>query len=121
MLQETPSGHYAQRTQWNIRDSDATAVFTIRPCPTGGTRLTLELTRRLGKPALLLTRGVAAVATSSSVDGNSVTSIATAAAKLRAFLDEHQVRTLNIAGPRASQESEIAEFVGDVLQRALIG
>ncbi len=121
MLRETPSGHYAQRTQWNIRDSDATAVFSIRPCPRGGTRLTLELARRLGKPVLLLARDAAVVTTPSSIDGTSVASIATAAAKLRAFLDAHQVRTLNIAGPRASQESEIAEFVGNVLQRALIG
>jgi predicted Rossmann-fold nucleotide-binding protein len=28
-LRETPSRRYAQRTEWNVRDSHATVVFTI--------------------------------------------------------------------------------------------
>ena len=28
-LTETPSHRYAQRTEWNVRDSDATVVFSI--------------------------------------------------------------------------------------------
>src|SRR6478672_11962562 len=55
-LRETPSTHYSQRTEWNVRDSDATVVFSIKPQLTGGTRLTLELANRLGKPVLLLNR-----------------------------------------------------------------
>lgn len=99
-LQETPSSHYSQRTQWNVRDSDATVVFSIRPILTGGTRLTWELAQRLGNPVIHLSR-----------DGG----VAPAVTKLREFLEEHQVRTLNVAGPRASQESEIAAFVTAVL------
>ena len=38
---ETPSRRYAQRTEWNIRDSDATVVFSIVREVTGGTALTL--------------------------------------------------------------------------------
>src|SRR4051794_26180413 len=49
VLQETPSGHYSQRTEWNVRDSDATVVFSIKPRLTGGTRLTFELARRFDK------------------------------------------------------------------------
>jgi hypothetical protein len=30
-LQETPSGDYIQRTEWNARDSDGTVVFSIAP------------------------------------------------------------------------------------------
>jgi hypothetical protein len=104
-LQETPSAHYSQRTQWNVRDSDATVVFSIRPRVSGGTRLTLELARRLEKPVLHLSRddfGIPA-----------------AASRLKAFLQEHQVRRLNVAGPRISQESDIAPFVQQVLSIAL--
>lgn len=56
LLQETPSTHYAQRTEWNVRDSDATLIFTIKPHVSGGTRLTLEIATRLGKPVLQLSR-----------------------------------------------------------------
>jgi hypothetical protein len=28
-LKETPSRSYIQRTEWNVRDSDATVVFSI--------------------------------------------------------------------------------------------
>ena len=57
-LRETPSRKYAQRTEWNVRDSDATVVFSIAAEPQGGTRLTLELAERLGKPVLHLSREV---------------------------------------------------------------
>ena len=28
-LKETPSANYTQRTEWNVRDSDGTVVFSI--------------------------------------------------------------------------------------------
>ena len=28
-LEETPSGNYLQRTEWNARDSDGTVIFTL--------------------------------------------------------------------------------------------
>ena len=52
-LDETPSDQYAQRTEWNIRDSDGTLVLTFGP-PTGGTALTVRLADRLGKRCLVL-------------------------------------------------------------------
>jgi hypothetical protein len=104
-LRESPSRKYAQRTEWNVRDSDATVVFSIAAEPQGGTKLTLDLARRLDKPVLHLNREV------TSRD---------AAVLLQSFLIEHEVETLNIAGPRASQEPEIAAFVADVLRVALI-
>jgi len=100
-LQETPSRHYSQRTRWNIRDSDATLIVSIKPILTGGTRLTLELARQLGKPVLHISR--------------EEHDVATAINSLREFLDQHQVRRLNLAGPRASQAPGIAEYVGEVL------
>jgi hypothetical protein len=104
-LRETPSRKYAQRTEWNVRDSDATVVFSIAAESQGGTRLTLVLAERLVKPVLHLSREVLAPEI--------------AATKLREFLEDHSVRMLNVAGPRASQEPKIAEFVTGVLGLAL--
>jgi hypothetical protein len=35
-LQQTPSDNYVQRTEWNVRDSDGTVVFSIVAALTGG-------------------------------------------------------------------------------------
>jgi hypothetical protein len=104
LLRETPSSHYSQRTEWNVRDSDATVVFSIKTRLTGGTRLTFELAERFGKPVLHLSRDEA--------------DVATAADDLRSFVEEKQARTLNVAGPRASQEPEIGAFVRAVFVAA---
>ena len=104
-LCETPSCKYAERTEWNVRDTDATLVFSITANPQGGTRLTLVLAERLGKPVLHLSRDAM--------------SPEAAAEKLQVFLDSHSVRVLNVAGPRASQEPEVVTFVSNVLEQAL--
>src|SRR5207253_11479469 len=52
-LKETPTAEYAQRTEWNIRDSDGTLVVT-RGRAMEGTAFTIEVARRLGKPCLVL-------------------------------------------------------------------
>jgi len=107
---ETTSKKYDQRTKWNVRDSDATLVFSIARQTQGGTALTIELAERAGRPCLHLAREDFA-----ADDG-----IAQAAATLQKFLDEHDVSRLNVAGPRASQEPEVAAFVNRVLQAALV-
>ena len=48
-LVETPSGDPAQRTRWNVRDSDATLIVSPGPLA-GGTALTAEVARSLGRP-----------------------------------------------------------------------
>ena len=48
-LRETPSPEYGQRTEWNVRDSDATLIVARRPL-SGGTARTLKLARAYGKP-----------------------------------------------------------------------
>jgi hypothetical protein len=109
-LQETPSRSYALRTEWNIRDSDATVVFTIREDVTGGTALTLRLAAALEKPHLHLSR------TALEAEPHSTK---VAAATLLRFLQVHNVGVLNVAGPRASQEPEISLFVHNVLLVAI--
>src|ERR1700756_2207050 len=44
-LKETPSASYLQRTEWNVRDSDATVLFSIQPTLTGGSKRTMEFVR----------------------------------------------------------------------------
>jgi len=34
------------------------------------------------------------------------------------FLREHDIRVLNVAGPRASKEPDVASFVMEVLEKA---
>jgi len=42
-LKETPTSDYAQRTEWNVRDSDATVLFSLAPELTGGSKKTARV------------------------------------------------------------------------------
>lgn len=85
-LIETPSGHYAQRTEWNVRDADGTFIVTYGPL-TGGTLFTVECAQRLAKPYLL-----AELESECPRD------------RFVAWLQQYQIHTLNIAGPRGSHK-----------------
>ncbi|HMO86661.1 MAG TPA: putative molybdenum carrier protein [Lacipirellulaceae bacterium] len=104
-LRETPSPQYAERTAWNVRDSDATVVLTTRRELTGGTALTAETARSMQRPLLHLC----------AADCGPLE----AAVRLRQFLAEHRVGRLNVAGPRASQDPAVYAFVDAVLTAAL--
>ena len=81
-------------------------IFSLAANVQGGTALTIAVATRLEKPWLHLAE-------------QDVT-IEQAAARLRAFVREHDVARLNFAGPRASQEPGVANFVGGVLRAALL-
>jgi hypothetical protein len=117
-LRETPSSQAAQRTEFNVRDSDATVIFSIKPTLTGGSLRTAQVARRLGKPLLHLARedsGFESHGSGFKVQGSGL------AERLRAFVREHQVSRLNVAGPRASQEPEIGGFVKQMLEQLRVG
>ncbi len=107
-LRETPSADYAQRTEWNVRDTDATLVLH-RGRLRGGTALTVALARRLGRPCLTVDLAEAADA-----------------AGIHVWLAERRVAALNVAGPRESQAPGIGgqaraileAVLGDVSRRA---
>jgi hypothetical protein len=99
-LLETPSRDYGQRTRWNVRDSDGTLVVSRSKRLTGGSALTARVAARLGQPCLHVHPG------------------ADDPAAIREFLERHRIRTLNVAGPRASNDPEIYEYVLEVLERA---
>jgi hypothetical protein len=49
-LQEAPTSNYPQRTEWNVRDSDATLILCPSIPDSTGTALTVRLCRKLEKP-----------------------------------------------------------------------
>ncbi|WP_234484116.1 putative molybdenum carrier protein [Noviherbaspirillum pedocola] len=57
-LVETPSRSYLQRTEWNVRDSDATLVFTLDPILDGGSRRTAVFADKHGKAGLHVHPGI---------------------------------------------------------------
>ncbi len=81
-LTETPSMRYEERTEWNVRDSDATLILHEGPLK-GGTSLTLSLAERCGRPFFL-------------VDLTELSGISL----VRRWLREVGISTLNVAGPR---------------------
>jgi hypothetical protein len=101
-LRETPSADPAQRTRWNVRDSDATLALGFG-APRGGTALALEEAARLGRPHRALRLG-------SGPDPETV----------RTWLAEHGVERLNVAGPRESEEPGVGAAAAPFL-RALLG
>lgn len=100
-LRETPTASYPQRTEWNVRDSDGTLVLH-RGRPRGGTALTLRLARRLGRPAL-------------AVD----LSAAPRVEAVREWIGRERIATLNIAGPRESEQPGIHAQAAAFLRRLL--
>jgi len=102
-LVETPSEDYSQRTKWNVRDSDGTAVFSIRGALRGGSLLTAELAGQYDKPMIHLRQE----------DERT-----NHARELRSFIDEFGISVLNVAGPRESDEPDVYRFVARVLAEA---
>jgi hypothetical protein len=104
-LRETPSADPAQRTAWNVRDSDATLVLSFG-APRGGTARALAEAARLGRPALEL-----------RLDGSPQGGPDPGA--VREWLARHAVERLNVAGPRESEEPGVGEAAAAFLRRLL--
>ena len=99
-LKETTSTHPLQRTEWNVRDSDATLIFTLDDKLDGGSKRTAAFADSLGKPWLHVRPGV---------HPKYVTR----------FLARHGVKVLNVAGKRESSAPGIGALVRDVLSQAV--
>lgn len=104
LLDETPTDDPSLRTEWNVRDSDATLIVAHGPLA-GGSSLTREFARQLGKPCLALnlwrTPGAEAVELT------------------RSWLLECRPAVLNVAGPRASRDAAIHAAVMELLRELL--
>lgn len=88
-LVETGSARAAVRTRCNVRDSDGTLLISHGPLR-GGSQLAQRWAHRLGRPEL-------------HVD-LSRTPLEDALDRCLAWLDGGRVATLNVAGPRASED-----------------
>ena len=102
-LTETDTTDYAERTERNVLDSDATVIVTRTLPLAGGTLLTEQCARKHGKPSLTLSEQQGAAA----------------GAAVAQFLNRHSPFTLNVAGPRESEAPGIGRFVREVLAAVL--
>ena len=91
------------RTRLNVRDSDATVIFSHGPL-FGGSLLTDQFARELCRPCLVL-----------DMTGQTVEQ---AAIRLRQWFAELELEVLNVAGPRASHDEGIYRAVFEVLRAA---
>ena len=100
-LREHASSDYADRTAQNVIDSDGTLIL-YRERLQGGTLLTHRLARRHGKPSMRvrLDRVIPYDA-------------------IAHWLAVHEIRVLNVAGPRGSSHPGIQEQARDVVTRIL--
>ena len=101
-LIETPTSQYSERTEWNIRDADATLVLlpsAITP-PSSGTALTIEKANELQKSLKII-----------YLDNDVTTNIN----QVLHWMNDYRVKTLNVAGPRESNCSGIYTKTYDFL------
>jgi hypothetical protein len=95
-LQPLPGGGNDERTRRNVADSDGTVIFTFGQ-PAGGTETTRLAALESNKPLLVI--------------DTRTTEPHAAVQQMQAFLERHDIQTLNIAGPRASEQPAIGAFV----------
>ena len=88
-----------------MRDSDVTAIISLAPQLTGGSLATAELASGLGKPCLHL---------------SGLQDASENARQLADFLRRHEVKTLNVAGPRASGEPDVGAFIQSIFEELLV-
>ena len=104
-LTEATEPSYLQRTEWNARDSDATAVFSLARDLTGGSLATVKFARRHERPFIHLSERVYPAWRAGEL--------------LVEFVRKHDVKVLNVAGPRVSTEPDIERYVRATLEAAV--
>ena len=99
-LQEMPTEEYSKRTEQNVVDSDGTLLISHGDL-TGGSALTRKFAKKHSRPSL-------------HIDLNMINGFK-AAQTITTWIADHEIRVLNVAGPRASKDSKIYESVKKVL------
>ena len=107
-LVETPSAEPAQRTEWNVRDSDATLILALPStnsvAASPGTKLTLELAAKYQKPSLVIGEGGR---------DEFITVMNWLAGQGSGLI-------LNVAGPRESESPGVYRLAFDVITTLLV-
>ncbi|AOY02208.1 hypothetical protein BJP62_05175 [Jeongeupia sp. USM3] len=100
-LIELTDGGYRQRTRRNVEDSDGTLIINLGELD-GGTKATRIFAEQMGKPCLIV-----------QLDAGVTVEVASS---VLAWLREHAIRTLNVAGPRESKRLGIYRLTVELLQ-----
>ena len=103
-LNEMDTANYNKRTEQNVIDSDGTLILSHGKL-TGGSDYTRDMVLRHGLPWL-------------HIDLNKTQS-SRAVRQTRSWIAEHEIKVLNVAGPRASKDPAIYLSTTDILYRAL--
>jgi hypothetical protein len=91
-MREMPTSSYAERTEQNVMDADGTLIIS-RGKLTEGSELTRKLAMKHNRPWLHIDLNKKPKYHASTI--------------IISWIDEHNIETLNVAGPRASKDPEI--------------
>lgn len=109
-LTALPDGDYRQRTRLNVVDSDGTAILYDGTL-SGGTSLTRDLCELVSRPCML-------------INSREIPDPTAAAEAILKFVEDNNIETLNVAGPRASGWKDGYAFalgvVGQVLTKQAV-
>ena len=97
-LQELTSSDYLSRTVRNVLDADGTLVLAFGE-PTGGTLATIECANNHRKPLAVID-----LLTNPKVDD------------AQRWIENHGIRTLNVAGPRGSHDARVYPYAHEFLR-----
>jgi hypothetical protein len=100
-LKEMPTSSYSKRTEQNVLDSDGTLIVSHGRL-IGGSALTKELTQRHGRACI-------------HIDFNAH-DLLDAAKTVQSWVAKNGIETLNVAGPRASEDPDIYRRTMDILK-----
>jgi len=100
-LQEMPTAHYPKRTKKNIMESDGTLIISHGPL-TGGSALAKEYADGLERPCL-------------HIDLDTVSIFKTALTVVN-WIQNNDIKILNVTGPRASKDPKIHDATMDLLK-----
>jgi hypothetical protein len=108
-LHQAESPDYAVRTHRNVQDTHATLVLSWGP-PSGGTKETVVIAQRLGRPLLEIDLAVAEPSQAAAVAVSWLSGLVAPAG---------QPLRLNVAGPRASQAPQAYVHAQSLLRNVL--
>ena len=104
-VQELDAGGFTERTLQNVKDSDGTIIIYTGDLG-GGTAQTLQFCGQLKRPCL-------------SIDASNV-SADRAAELIRDFIRDHEIKVLNLAGPRQSEWPNGYDYAFRALENFLV-
>lgn len=106
VMQETTSISYAERTEMNVADSDATLLLSHGKV-TGGSALTLDMARKHRKPCLHMDL--------ESLDEGKASEV------VISWVEARRIKVLNVAGPRAGEDPRIYQATRKILALVIQG